>query len=95
MSISRISHFLKNPPGTTGKVMGWVRSVRKQKTHCFIDLDDGSRSIQVLASADKVHTIITGSSIEVTGTLTSGPKELEIHSEDIKILGESDGVNAI
>jgi asparaginyl-tRNA synthetase len=95
MSISRISQFLQNPAGTSGKVMGWVRSVRKQKTHCFIDLDDGSRNIQVLASADKVNSIITGCSIEVSGTLTQGPKELEIHSEDIKILGESDGVKAI
>ena len=81
------------PVETQGSVMGWVRSVRTQKTHSFIDLDDGSPSpLQVLCSPSQSTHLVTGSSLSISGTLKPGPKSTkELHASQVEQIGGSSG----
>lgn len=71
--------------------MGWVRSVRRHKTHSFIDLYDGSGSVQVLCKFP-ASGLQTGSSVLLQGELVQGPQCKEIHATSIEVTGPSDGV---
>ena len=87
----RIASILRANTGWAGRLVGWVRTVRVHKTHSFIDIDDGSGSIQVLSNHN-VEGLLTGASVSVDGVLVEGPRQREIHAEKIELIGGSDGV---
>ena len=90
--LTRISNLLRGSIGAETSIIGWVRTVRQHKKYSFIEVDDGSGHIQVVMDSDKLHTIVTGASVEVKGQLVKGPNTLEIHGTEVKIIGNSDVV---
>jgi len=77
---------------------GWVRTVRRQKTFTFIEINDGSTvsNFQVVASNDipNYESIIaelsTGAAVAVKGTIFESPGKnqvVEIHATDIVVVG--------
>ncbi|KAI8903279.1 asparaginyl-tRNA synthetase [Gorgonomyces haynaldii] len=68
-------------------VSGWIRSVRTQKNHVFVDLSDGIGNIQCLIQ-DKLP-LHTGMSLKLSGTLQEYRNSKELHVQDVKILGEA------
>ena len=88
----RVAELLAQQAGSKGRVMGWVRSVRTQKTHSFVDVDDGGVSpVQVVATPEQTSGLITGCSVSVQGQLVNGPKVKELHADTIELLGGSSG----
>lgn len=88
----RVAELLAQQPGSKGRVMGWVRSVRTQKTHSFVDLDDGgANALQVVATPEQTTGIITGCSVSIEGELVTGPKVKELRAGKIDLLGGSSG----
>nr|KAJ3420484.1 hypothetical protein HK105_005616 [Polyrhizophydium stewartii] len=83
--------------GTQVTVNGWVRSLRRQKSAAFVDLDDGSAlaGLQVVMDGDSplAPSIKTGTALRISGTLVhvSGKKQaVEVAATDIVILGDCD-----
>lgn len=80
---------------------GWVRTVRKQKTTAFLEVNDGSSmsglqcvlslqdlSEDVLAQLEKVTT---GCAVQVTGPLVKsqgGKQAVEVSAQDLRVVGE-------
>ena len=98
-----IKDFFQNPENYYSKevtISGWIRTVRDSKTFGFLEVNDGSyfKNVQVvfdnkLENFDKICKLTIASSVEVTGEFvkTENAKQaFEIHSTDIKILGEAD-----
>lgn len=81
-------------------VKGWVRTVRKQKTLAFVEVNDGSSlsGIQCVlpfdeideASNKEIDKLTTGCSVEVMGKIveSKGKQKVEVASSSIKIMGE-------
>lgn len=90
--LARIGSIVSTLPSASVRISGWVRTVRSQKKFTFIELDDGSGKIQVVMPSDKVPVLVTGSSIEVSGTVVQGPKALEVQGDMIVTIGHSDMV---
>lgn len=81
---------------------GWVRTVRKQKTLAFVELNDGSslKGIQCVLPFDSIDDdtkndiskLTTGASIEVIGKITPSQGKdksaLELASTKMRIVGE-------
>ncbi len=87
--------------GQTVTVKGWVKTVREQKTFCFVEVNDGTTlsNLQVLlnASFPNYNTLITllttGVSVSVTGTLVESPgknQSIELHALEFSIIGKCD-----
>lgn len=93
--LARIGSILANLPSTSVRISGWVRTVRSQKKFTFIELDDGSGKIQIVMPSEKVPPLVTGSSVEVSGSVVQGPKALEVQGDSIITLGSSDMVRKI
>nr|NGX26730.1 Asparagine--tRNA ligase [Chlamydiota bacterium] len=85
-------------------IKGWIRSVRKQKTFSFIEMNDGSTltNFQVVfdSSHPKYPTLIerlnTGVSISATGKIVSSPgkkQSVEMNVSEIEIIGTCDPEN--
>uniref|UniRef100_A0A8C5EX19 asparagine--tRNA ligase n=1 Tax=Gouania willdenowi TaxID=441366 RepID=A0A8C5EX19_GOUWI len=78
---------------------GWVRSVRTQKAHIFLHVNDGSslQSLQVVAGAELNDQLLTfGSAVEVTGILKKSPHQkqaVELEAQRIHVIGECDPVD--
>lgn len=74
-------------------IKGWIKAKRVQKTAAFVDVNDGSthKNIQIYMRKDlsqKEQNIAYGASVIVSGTLSQTPKgQLEIHAEDVKVVG--------
>lgn len=93
-------HHLE-PPVEKLRVKGWIRSLRKAKQVCFIDLNDGSSfgGLQVVAPAmlenfELLTHLTTGSSIEVVGTLIASPakgQRVELSATSVTIIGKAAG----
>ncbi len=77
------------------EVRGWVRTLRDNKSFCFVELGDGTcvATIQIVADsslanyADVSH-LSTGSSVAVKGVLVASPgsgQRLEIRAESVLI----------
>lgn len=77
-------------------VCGWLRTIRKQKTFSFLQINDGSNfsGIQIVAdeSTENYHAVIdqllTGASIGVEGLVVKSPggeQNIEIKAQKIKI----------
>ena len=77
--------------GKEVKVSGWIRTVRDQKTFCFIELNDGSclGNLQIIAEGMQ-NEWTTGASITATGILVKSPgkgQSLELKASRIVTLG--------
>lgn len=90
----------KDPSDGPVAVKGWVRTVRKQKTLAFVEVNDGSSlaGIQCVVSFDNVDEssladldkITTGCSVEVVGPLISsqgGKQAVEIAADKLRLVG--------
>lgn len=99
MKRKTIRDLYQTPPiGEDVLIKGWVRSLRKSKTFCFIILNDGSdqSDIQVIAddkltNYEEISKSLTGSSFAVLGRLveSQGKQPFEIQAQEIEILGDS------
>jgi len=74
-------------------LQGWIRTSRSQKGVVFIELNDGStiKNIQLLSNQEK--TLLTGTSIAVTGKLVASPspkQPYELQVETLEVIGEAD-----
>mmetsp|Transcript_28908 Transcript_28908/g.41423 ORF Transcript_28908/g.41423 Transcript_28908/m.41423 type:complete len:571 (-) Transcript_28908:216-1928(-) len=82
-------------------IKGWVKTVRKQKTLAFVEVNDGSTlsGIQCVLPFDDIdestkndiNKLTTGCSVEVRGQITpsqGGKQALEISGKSIRIIGE-------
>ena len=90
--------YQTSPIGEDVLIKGWVRSLRKSKTFCFIILNDGSdqSDIQVIAddkltNYEEISKSLTGSSFAVLGRVveSQGKQPFEIQAQEIEILGDS------
>ena len=85
--------FATSKVGNSVHAAGWVRSVRKNKTFCFIVLNDGScqDNLQVVVNDDsadyeKIAALLTGSAIAVQGDVVeSGGKgqSIELQGKEV------------
>jgi asparaginyl-tRNA synthetase len=74
-------------------LQGWIRTSRSQKGVVFIELNDGStiKNIQLISNQEK--TLLTGTSIAVTGKLVASPspkQPYEVQVETLEVIGEAD-----
>eukprot|EP00546_Thalassionema_frauenfeldii_P008549 CAMPEP_0178924048 /NCGR_PEP_ID=MMETSP0786-20121207/17102_1 /TAXON_ID=186022 /ORGANISM="Thalassionema frauenfeldii, Strain CCMP 1798" /LENGTH=532 /DNA_ID=CAMNT_0020598699 /DNA_START=286 /DNA_END=1884 /DNA_ORIENTATION=+ len=85
-------------------VKGWVRTVRKQKTLAFVEVNDGSNlgGIQCVLPFDQIdvdtreeiNRLTTGCSVEVTGPLVKsqgGKQAVELSATSLRMLGSCPG----
>jgi len=81
-------------------IKGWVRTVRKQKTLAFVEVNDGSnlKGIQSVLSfdaidettMDEINKLTTGCAVEVTGKLVSsqgGKQAVELAATSLRVVG--------
>ncbi|UJR33725.1 hypothetical protein I4U23_021152 [Adineta vaga] len=96
--------FDKKPLNQSINLTGYLLNIRKQKTHYFLDLFDGSltnnrKHLQVIASLEdhpNLPHLTYGCSINVQGKLTASthPKqEFELIAEQISLINSSDVSN--
>ncbi len=95
---------IKNDRSLLGKevtVKGWVRTIRKQKTFAFMELNDGSQlsNIQVVIGQTLenyeliVQNATTGAAVSVTGIVKESPGEkqsVEIGATEVVVIGTAD-----
>mmetsp|Transcript_3966 Transcript_3966/g.10798 ORF Transcript_3966/g.10798 Transcript_3966/m.10798 type:complete len:555 (-) Transcript_3966:3330-4994(-) len=95
----------KEPSGDDSvAVKGWVRTLRKQKTTAFVEVNDGSSlsGIQcVLSLADisdetkqELDNVTTGCAVEVTGPLVKsqgGKQAVEVAAQALRVVGACPG----
>jgi len=91
------------PSDEVVSIKGWVRTVRKQKTLAFVEVNDGSSlsGIQCVlpfdeideSSKEEIDKLATGCSVEVTGKIVAsqGKQKLEVSSSSIRIVGACPG----
>ena len=85
-------------------VKGWVRTIRKQKTLAFVEVNDGSAlsGIQCVlgfdqlseAAMEELGKITTGCSVQVTGKVVEskgGKQNVELQADGIRVVGECSG----
>jgi len=84
-------------------IKGWVRTVRKQKTLAFVEVNDGSSlsGIQCVlpfdsideASRAEIDKLSTGCSVEIVGQIVEsrGKQKYEVQSSTLRIVGECPG----
>lgn len=84
-------------------IKGWVRTVRKQKTLAFVEINDGSSlsGIQCVLPFDniseesraEIDKLSTGCSVEIVGQIveSQGKQKYEVQSSSVRIVGECPG----
>jgi len=85
-------------------VKGWVRTLRKQKTLAFVEVNDGSNlgGIQCVlpfdsideATKSEIDKITTGCSVQVQGPLVEsqgGKQKVELAATSLRVIGECPG----
>lgn len=84
-------------------IKGWVRTVRKQKTLAFVEVNDGSSlsGIQCVLPFDdinddtraEIEKLTTGCSVEIVGRIieSQGKQKYEVQSSSLRIVGECPG----
>eukprot|EP00977_Amphora_coffeiformis_P029100 scaffold38756_cov206-Amphora_coffeaeformis.AAC.1 len=88
------------PTDTPVVVKGWVRTIRKQKTTAFLQVNDGSSmsglqcvlSLQDLSEdvLGQLEQVTTGCAVQVTGPLVKsqgGKQAVEVAAQDLKVIG--------
>jgi len=93
--------MLRRPAaGGTGRVQGWLRTVRHGKDVSFLDVSDGScmDGLQVVANPDTkgfesvVRQLATGAAIRAVGEVVESPgkgQRLELHATEVILIGEA------
>jgi len=76
-------------------IRGWVRTVRQQKQHAFIELSDGSHPtpLQIVVTPELAQGMSTGCSVEVEGKVVaspSGEQKVELVASRVSIIGSCD-----
>ena len=90
-----IKNILNNEKyiNTNTTICGWIKSIRKSKNICFIELNDGTtlNNIQlVINDKELINNLTIGSSIAVNGTIIESQnknQKVEINVDNIKLLG--------
>mmetsp|Transcript_31680 Transcript_31680/g.48222 ORF Transcript_31680/g.48222 Transcript_31680/m.48222 type:complete len:545 (-) Transcript_31680:207-1841(-) len=85
-------------------VKGWVRTIRKQKTLAFVEVNDGSNlgGIQCVLPFDQIdgdtreeiNKLTTGCSVQVTGPLVKsqgGKQAVELSATSLRMIGSCPG----
>eukprot|EP00592_Proboscia_alata_P007487 CAMPEP_0194360334 /NCGR_PEP_ID=MMETSP0174-20130528/7635_1 /TAXON_ID=216777 /ORGANISM="Proboscia alata, Strain PI-D3" /LENGTH=646 /DNA_ID=CAMNT_0039131737 /DNA_START=183 /DNA_END=2123 /DNA_ORIENTATION=+ len=85
-------------------VRGWVRTVRKQKTLAFVEVNDGSSmdGIQCVLSFDglddvsikEINNLTTGCSVSINGRIVAsqgGKQSVELSATELRIVGTCPG----
>ena len=80
-------------------IAGWIRTVRKQKTFAFIEINDGSTfsNFQIIADEKMegfsvIDELSTGAAIRAKGKIVQSPgkgQSIEMQAIDIELVGES------
>lgn len=87
----------------TVTLYGWIRTVRKQKSFAFIELNDGSclANLQIILEEKSpdfalIEDLTTGASIQVEGKIVKSPgqnQSIEIHASHIQLIGKCDPIS--
>ncbi|KAL8821587.1 MAG: hypothetical protein Q9191_007276, partial [Dirinaria sp. TL-2023a] len=96
-----IAAILAKEPGTTTgsnnvRVTGSVRTIRKQKHRCFLEIGDGStsRPLQAILEPQHAEGLGTGTSVALTGIWQHCPpgkeQPYELKTQEVRILGPTD-----
>lgn len=94
-------HDAKALIGKEINVKGWIRTVRNQKSFCFLEVNDGSTlsNLQVLVNSNLpqyealLKKLTTGASVSISGVVVESPgknQELEIQAKSVSVLGTCD-----
>ena len=100
----RIQTLRSNPDEFKGKmhsVQGWVKTIRKQKTFAFLELNDGSSlgNLQVIMQDDLsnyndiLETVLTGAALKIHGEVVESPgknQSVEIKASEVILIGSCD-----
>lgn len=96
----RVKTVDASPSDEAVSIKGWVRTVRKQKTLAFVEVNDGSSlsGIQCVllfdeideGSKEEINKLTTGCSVEVRGKIveSKGKQAFELVSSNLRIVGE-------
>lgn len=95
----RIKTLDEHVVGKQITVKGWIRTVRDQKEHAFININDGSTlsGLQIVAQEQQtkeyqkiIPQLSVGAAMSATGTLVKSPaagQAFELQAESIEIIG--------
>jgi len=98
--LKRVKTAEASPSDGDVAIKGWVRTVRKQKTLAFVEVNDGSSlsGIQCVLPFDaidenskaEIDNLSTGCSVEVVGRIveSQGKQKFEVQSSSLRIVGE-------
>lgn len=94
-----VNQVLKGKLGNDYQVSGWIKAIRKQKTHIFAEVSDGSTAstIQVVLPAELIRdpTVLSlGSSIQVQGKLAESlgrGQAIELLASEVLSVGPCPG----
>jgi asparaginyl-tRNA synthetase len=89
------------PLGAVATIKGWIKTIRKQKTFSFIEVNDGScfSNMQVIINdtlpeyQSVIEKAATGASVSITGSLVASQgqgQKVEIHATAVALIGECD-----
>lgn len=102
-ALKRVKTADATPSDEVVSVKGWVRTVRKQKTLAFVEVNDGSSlsGIQCVMPFDsideetraEIDKLTTGCSVDVTGKIveSQGKQAVEVSGTALRIVGECSG----
>ena len=70
-------------------MLGWIRFVRRTKTHWFLDVQDATGSIQAVIRPDSApEGLKREQSVRVEGVLSLRGKTWEVRAEGVQIIGD-------
>ena len=90
--------------GAQVTVKGWVRTVRKQKSFSFMELNDGSclKNLQIILDTtlpnyeELTEALSTGAAVSATGELVESPAKgqaVEMRATQVKLVGTCDATS--
>eukprot|EP00560_Eucampia_antarctica_P004873 CAMPEP_0197832616 /NCGR_PEP_ID=MMETSP1437-20131217/15309_1 /TAXON_ID=49252 ORGANISM="Eucampia antarctica, Strain CCMP1452" /NCGR_SAMPLE_ID=MMETSP1437 /ASSEMBLY_ACC=CAM_ASM_001096 /LENGTH=547 /DNA_ID=CAMNT_0043436069 /DNA_START=52 /DNA_END=1695 /DNA_ORIENTATION=- len=104
--IKRVKTVDAQPSDEVVAIKGWVRTVRKQKTLAFVEVNDGSSlsGIQCVlpfdsiddSTKEEINKLTTGCSVEVHGQIVKsqgGKQSVEVSASNLRIVGACPGEN--
>lgn len=92
----KIKEIFSTPEKYIGKeitVCGWVKTVREQKSHTFIEISDGSIFSNLQAILTSSEKLGTGYAVSATGKIVKSPakeQSVEMQIGSLKIFGTCD-----
>mmetsp|Transcript_26127 Transcript_26127/g.40049 ORF Transcript_26127/g.40049 Transcript_26127/m.40049 type:complete len:575 (+) Transcript_26127:101-1825(+) len=103
MVMKRVKTANAMPSDDPVLIKGWVRTVRKQKTLAFVEVNDGSsmKGIQCVllfddideATKEAIGSLTTGCSVEVQGKVveSQGQQDVELSGTNLRLIGDCPG----